>query len=176
MSCVPTQQRAEVEVCSARALLRSVCRTGAAAWVALLQRTATPHAVAMEASATTVDAATGVATPAAKTRWELLCDKFSDVFSSLKGLPPPERVKHHIKLLDESTPPPKPRQYRMSPAEMAEIRRQLDEYLEKGVHMPLDQPIQHANTLCQEKRQHATHVRRLPCPQQKHQKRRLSDP
>ena len=80
MSCVPTRQRAEVEVCSARALLCLVRRTGAAAWVALLQRTATPHAVAMEASATTVNAATGVATPAAKTRWELLCDKFSDIF------------------------------------------------------------------------------------------------
>ena len=68
----------------------------AAAWVALLQRTATPRAIAIEVSATTVDAATGVATPAAKTWWELLCDEFSDVFSSLKGLPPPERVKHHI--------------------------------------------------------------------------------
>ena len=140
MSCVPTQQRAEVEVCSARALLCSVRRAGAAAWVALLQRMATPHAIAMEASAATVDAATGVATPAAKTRWELLCDKFSDVFSSLKGLPPPERVKHHIELLDESTPPPKPRQYRMSPAEMAEVKRQLDEYLEKGFIRPSTSP------------------------------------
>ena len=140
MSCVPTQQCAEVEVCSLCALLCSVRRTGAAAWVALLQRTATPHAVAMEALATTVDVATGVAMPAAKTRWELLCDEFSDIFTSLKGLPPPEWVKHHIELLDESTPPPKPRQYRMSPAEKAEVKRQLDEYLEKGFIRPSTSP------------------------------------
>ena len=51
--------------------------------------------------------------PAEVKRWEGICDEYNDVFGD-PGLPPERAVKHAIPLHDESLPPPKPRQYRMS--------------------------------------------------------------
>ena len=76
----------------------------------------------MGATATSVPAAS-VRTQQQEKRWEKLCDEFADVFGSLTKLPPPGRVQHRIELLDEKSQPPRPRIYRMSPAEMAEVRR-----------------------------------------------------
>ena len=58
-----------------------------------------------------------------KSKWDELCDEFEDVFQLLSHLPPADRVTHTIDLIDKSAPPPKPRTYRMSPAELAEVRR-----------------------------------------------------
>ena len=90
----------------------------------------------MGATATT-DSAAGSAAP---TRWSKLCDDYSDIFQSLTELPPKGRVQHRIELLDESAQPPRPRTYRMSPAEMSEVRRQLDDYLAKGFIQPSTSP------------------------------------
>jgi len=60
-----------------------------------------------------------------------VCDEYSDVFAD-PGLPPERHIKHAIKLHDEEAPPPKPRMYRMSQAELAEVRKQLTEYVDNG--------------------------------------------
>ena len=58
-----------------------------------------------------------------KSKWDELCDEHEDGFQSLSHLPLTDRVTHTINLIDESAPPPKPRTYRMSLAELAEVHR-----------------------------------------------------
>ena len=83
------------------------------------------------ANAEVDNAATAANTPSEADRWDRVCADFIDVFGD-PVIPPERRVKHGICLHDESLPPPKPRQYRMSQAELDEVRTQLDEYLAKG--------------------------------------------
>ena len=128
---VSTHPTARVGVCSAKALLRQVRRHGVEAWCAVLTQSADASAVAMGATAAAQEPSETGQSPG-QTRWSKLCDECEDIFASLSKLPPPDRVKHEIKLLDEAASPPKPRIYRMSPAELAEVRRQLDDYLAKG--------------------------------------------
>ena len=71
-------------------------------------------------------------------RWDKLCEKFPKVFAE-PGTPPERAVKHKIDILEGSKPPAH-RLYRMSPAELAEVRRQLDGYLEKGWVRPSTSP------------------------------------
>ena len=49
-----------------------------------------------------------------------LCDEYADVFEQ-PGLPVRRDVDHRIDLHDETTKPPRPRQYRLSAAENAEV-------------------------------------------------------
>ena len=86
----------------------------------MLTHVAEPEAVTREVTTPTKDE--GIHEPK-KSKWEGLCNEYEDVFKSLSDLPPPDRVTHSIDLIDESAPPPKPRTYRMSPAELAEVRR-----------------------------------------------------
>ena len=65
------------------------------------------------------------------TCWDIVCDEFADVFGEPPSVPERE-VTHRIILSDPDLPPPKPRQYRMSEAELRKVRTQLEEYLEKG--------------------------------------------
>lgn len=51
-----------------------------------------------------------------------LCDEFSDVFAEPK-LPARRELDHRIDLLDESALPPRPRQYRLSRVEQAEVKK-----------------------------------------------------
>ena len=53
--------------------------------------------------------------------WEAVLDKFEDVFEP-PGMPVDRSEVHKIQLLPGSTPPAK-RIYRMSPVELAEVRR-----------------------------------------------------
>ena len=80
---------------------------------------------------------TGAMSP--PTRWDKLCEQYADVFE-LPGVPPTRDITHSIDLVDEQAQPPRPRVYRMSPAELAEVRRQLDEYLSKGWVRPSTSP------------------------------------
>ena len=48
------------------------------------------------------------------------------------GLPRERAITHDIHLVDECDPPPKQRQYRMSATELAEVRSQLSDYVERG--------------------------------------------
>ena len=45
-----------------------------------------------------------------------LCDEYQDIFQE-PGMPPRRQLDHAIDLIDESLPPPKHRQYRLSQAE-----------------------------------------------------------
>ena len=55
------------------------------------------------------------------------------------GTPVERSIKHRIDIEPGATPPAH-RQYRLSPAELAEVRRQLDMYLEKGWVRPSCSP------------------------------------
>ena len=63
------------------------------------------------------------------TQWDLLCKEYTDMFETPSGVPD-HKLKHWIDLLDKNAQPPKPQQKCMSSAELAEIHKQLNEYLE----------------------------------------------
>ena len=67
--------------------------------------------------------------------WKLIWSEFSDIFKPPSTLPY-RAIKHKISLLLDSVPPAK-RQYRIS---LAEIRKQLDEFLSKGWIKPTTSP------------------------------------
>ena len=66
--------------------------------------------------------------------WELIYSEFSNFFEK-QGTPPERAINHEIDLPPDSVPPAK-RYYRISPVELAELRKQLDEYLSKGLIRP----------------------------------------
>ena len=66
--------------------------------------------------------------------------EYTGVFpEDLCGLPPKRVVDFHIDLMSGVTPISKV-PYRMAPAEMAELKKQLDELLEKGYIRPSVSP------------------------------------
>ncbi len=69
-----------------------------------------------------------------------LLDTYKDVFATLPpGLPPVRDIDHKIDLQPGSLPPSKP-SYRMTPAELAEVQKQLADYLAKGYIEPSNSP------------------------------------
>lgn len=72
---------------------------------------------------------------------ETLLKEYSDVFPDElpKELPPERSVDHRIDLLPDSVPVAKPT-YKMSLAEMDELRRQLDDLLSRGFIRPSSSP------------------------------------
>jgi hypothetical protein len=71
---------------------------------------------------------------------EQLLQEFSDVLSGLpEGLPPTRAGDHHIRL-ESGTTPPASRIYPLSGAQLAELRAQLQELLEKGFVRPSISP------------------------------------
>jgi hypothetical protein len=70
----------------------------------------------------------------------LVVCEFPDVFpDELPGLPPNRDVKFKIELVPSTTPISK-RPYRMPPNELAELKIQLQELLEKGLIRPSSSP------------------------------------
>ena len=66
--------------------------------------------------------------------------EFPDVFpEDLPGLPPDRNVEFSIEL-EPSTAPISWRPYRMAPKELAEMKKQLEELLEKGFIHPSSSP------------------------------------
>ena len=57
--------------------------------------------------------------------------EFVDVFEEVKGLPPRRVVEFHIDLVPGAAPISKAA-YRLAPKELAEMKKQLDELLQKG--------------------------------------------
>jgi len=55
------------------------------------------------------------------------------------GIPPQREVDHRINLLPGSTPPSRPA-YRTSPADSAELKKQLDSLIEHGFVIPSTSP------------------------------------
>ena len=73
-------------------------------------------------------------------RLSAILTAFSDVFAPLPaGLPPARQVDHTIELVPGSKPCFRPT-YRMSPLELKEVRKQLDELLSKGWVRPSVSP------------------------------------
>jgi hypothetical protein len=66
--------------------------------------------------------------------------EFSDVFSEeLPGMPPERKVEFAIELIP-STAPISKRAYRVSRPELVELKKQIDELLEKGYIRPSTSP------------------------------------
>ena len=57
--------------------------------------------------------------------------EFADVFAEIKGLPPRRVVEFRIDLVPRAAPIAKAA-YRMAPKELTEMKKQLDEMLQKG--------------------------------------------
>ena len=73
-------------------------------------------------------------------RLNSLLSEFADVFAPLPaGLPPARVVDHEIDVEPGATPTWRPT-YRMSPAELVEVRKQLDDLLSKGFIQPSVSP------------------------------------
>lgn len=70
-----------------------------------------------------------------------IIDEYRDVFPTdlPKRLPPHRIVDHTIDLVPNSTPPYKP-SFRMSPLELQEVKKQIDELLEQGYIQPSKSP------------------------------------
>lgn len=73
-------------------------------------------------------------------------------------LPPPRAVDHRIELLPGSDKPPHRPCYRMSPLELQESRRQVEEYLAKGYTRPSVSPYGGADFICPQEEQEVAHV------------------
>ena len=69
-----------------------------------------------------------------------MLQEFRHVFDEPTQLPPVRSHDHHINLKPGSTPPQQ-RTYRMSPLELQEVQRQLEEYLERGWIRPSTSPF-----------------------------------
>lgn len=69
-------------------------------------------------------------------------DEFSDVLVSKLplGLPPKRVIDHRIELIEGTHKVPHQYSYRMSPAELEEARRQIEDYLRKGYIRPSVSP------------------------------------
>ena len=83
-----------------------------------------------------VNQATGVGVDA---EYAALCDKYQDVFQE-PGMLPHRQLDHVIDLIDESLPPPKYWQYRLSQAKHAEVKQQVEQLLERGWIRPSVSP------------------------------------
>ncbi|XP_019085865.1 PREDICTED: uncharacterized protein LOC104750837 [Camelina sativa] len=69
----------------------------------------------------------------------VIVKNYEDVFKPLEGLPPPRSHPFTINLEPGATPIAKP-PYRMTPAELAELKTQLEDLLEKGFIRPSSSP------------------------------------
>ncbi|KAG7599389.1 Zinc finger CCHC-type [Arabidopsis suecica] len=68
-----------------------------------------------------------------------IANEFSDVFEAMSGLPPDRSDPFTIELEPGTTPISKA-PYRMAPAEMAKLKKQLEELLDKGFIRPSSSP------------------------------------
>ena len=69
-----------------------------------------------------------------------ILDEFADVFADPPGLPPMRKVAHVAPLIPGSRPPYR-RNYRMTEAERAELKKQITELLAKGLIQPSVSPF-----------------------------------
>jgi hypothetical protein len=66
-------------------------------------------------------------------------NQFDEMFKEPKGLPPKRGIQHEIQL-QQDCPLPNIGMYRMSVMENAEIKKQIQELLDKGVIVPISSP------------------------------------
>ena len=101
-----------------------------AAWVGLLR-----EAEGTCASASGGDGDVAGATCKQRTALSALLHEFDDVFQA-PTKPPAAHVKHRIDLLNPDQRIPRFHTYHMSAAELDELKRQIDDMLEKGYLSP----------------------------------------
>ena len=75
------------------------------------------------------DAQVGTAAPEGP--FDSICDAIPEVFAE-PGIPPKRSIEHEIHLKDPHIPIPRSCVHRMSPFELAECKRQIEELLAKG--------------------------------------------
>jgi hypothetical protein len=66
-------------------------------------------------------------------------NQYDEMFKELKGLPPKRGIQHEIQL-QQDCPLPNIGMYRMSVMENAKIKKQIQEFLDKGVIVPSSSP------------------------------------
>lgn len=118
------QQRAGLHLMTAAQMARS-CRKGGTLFAAVVR----------PCEGGEVAAASGVHPLAAP-----LLEKYKVVFSEPHGLPPKRSVDHAIPLADEGARPFSRPMYRMSPAELDELKKHLTDLIEKGFIRPSKSP------------------------------------
>ena len=115
-------------------------RLGCETWLMLIQLAT--HVVATEAD-TCAEGDVVSSVDSDTMHWNYIVAEYSNVFEP-PGMPAKRDTVHRIELEPGSVPPYK-QQYRVSTAELAEVRWQLNEYLEKGwIHpscLPYGAPI-----------------------------------
>src|SRR5688572_32909270 len=86
---------------------------------------------------------------------------FPDVFpEELTGMPPERKVEFAIELIPGTAPISK-RAYRVSGPELVELKKQIDEMLEKGYIRPSTSPLGRSSVVCREERWYQKDVHRL---------------
>ena len=103
---LPRNSNVHVHTCALKTVLHTMCGDkAAAAWVTYVK----PF----------IGSANGKEA-AVQSKIAALCDEYADVFEQ-PGLPVHHDIDHHIDLHDETAKPPRPRQYRLSAADNAEV-------------------------------------------------------
>ena len=128
---------ASIPVISAIQVKRAV-RKGSTACLAIVRQTAGPDGPGVQLEADL----SHVTDPKFQAAMSAVLSEFAPVFAPLpKGLPPArEGIDHTIELEPHSKPPYRPT-YRMSPAELQEVRTQLQELLDMGFIRPSASPF-----------------------------------
>ena len=126
LHALTTKPVAKVALCSIKQIERDM-RLGCETWLMLIQPAT--HVVTTEADM----CAEGVVVSDSRndaTYWNSIINEHSDGFEP-PGMPAKHDTVHQIELEPGSVPPYK-WQYRVSAAELAEVRQQLDKFLKKG--------------------------------------------
>ena len=98
------------------------------AWFALLRDKSHSVACRLDSLLGGEEAGTTNSKSQPTTWWDLLCNKYAEIFETPSGVPD-HKIKHRIDLKNENAQLPKPWQYHISSAELAEVCKQLNEYL-----------------------------------------------
>ena len=93
--------------------------------------------------------------------------QFADIFEPPKGLPPDRGIEHVIPTL-AGAQPPFMRMYRLSPAELAEVKAQVQDLLERGLIEPSTSAYGATYPLCPEEDWRAADGGGLQSTQQTH--------
>ena len=96
--------------------------------------------------------------------------EFPNVFQEVPGLPPDREIEFIIDLV-LGTAPISMIPYRVAPAELAELKTQLQELLDKGLIQPSASPWGAPNTFCEKEGWEFKTVYRLPRAKQSDHKK-----
>ena len=125
-----TESKLFLNCAQARRSLKNGCEAFLVMVNALLNETVTSSDVTCAADVTNTDTENSLADGITSLRHQ-----YADIFESPKGLPPERGIEHVIPTLPDAQPPFM-RMYRLSPAELAEVKSQVQDLLERGLIEP----------------------------------------